>query len=795
MMGVLMTPEQIERIREVFDRVYASAEEERANELEQLRRTDAQIAEGVQRLLRTVDQEALGQIVSFEETAFLDGVTDEDGAPLSRFSVGDRIVTVEGPAQIAEVLSDPRRFGDTEVYRGSGLAGRSDAAMKVLVGTHASAERLRRFRLEAQVQAACRHEHIARLFSAGPLVDGSGASFPSILMEFVDGEPLDTFARQVNHHTACQTLAVAADAVHFANLRGVVHRDLKPSNIIVRSDGTPKVLDFGVAKLVEANAAQESVSLATQGVAIVGTLAYMAPEQISPVASEIDLRTDVYALGVILHEILCGRRPFDTDSGSISSIWRAKSGGVPLSQPPPGIPRELFEVASIACSGNPRDRHESCGEFAAELRRALLRRPLRRRPPGVRRRAILFVVRRPVAGVAIAVASISLLAAIAMGIVQQHRVSDERDLAEARFATAQDFARWVIFDLSNEIDGDPKYREFQRKLIERASGTLLDLEVGEQSRAELRLDAATAHIQLAELFLSNDGDYVAVRSEIHRARALLDSLDSPEAAAMRAWCWFKLAYANGRPDGETTASMNLEALRDLEGLEGALSNNASYWRWRAWVSCYASRRYIDEQRPADEVRDLLADAARSARLAYEANPEDRGNQLVLAECAFWIAYAEFDFRSPRMLDATGESIDAAIVLARSSHPKAVSMIVRTRSLHARALGVSGRPDQALEVIAETLEVAEASVARDPDSKEVFRQVEVLHNWAAEICSHAINAGRPDLVESGLWHARSCLQVHRERLRQGWVDPEGEGHYLAEFEARVQALENAQHERP
>ncbi len=736
-MSVAMTREILDSIRESFDDAFSLGEAERASMLARLESDRPEVARAVRRLLRSAESGSIDAIVRFADDGASGGGFDPEASLLTG---GQRVITPEGEATVVGVLSSPARFGDTEVYRVRLESTGEDAALKILVGGHVSRERLRRFRLEAQVQAACRHPWIARVVAAGPVVCPSGLSLPSILMELIEGEPLDAYAARAGWEAACRTLVRTGEAVHHANLRGVVHRDLKPSNIMVAADGTPRVLDFGVARLIEGGTMPGPGSLMTQGVAVVGTLSYMAPEQISPVASEVDLRADVYALGVMLHELVFGGLPVRTDGMTVAEAGRAKLCEVP-----------------------------------------------KRRPPGPARRVGLFVARRPVAAGSVGLAIAVVVASLVVGVSQQRRIVEERNLAESRFRAAQSFTRWIIFDLSDEITGDPAYRDFQRRLIDRARSVLAELEVGSSSTGELRLEAASAHVQLGEILTNALGDYEGGRREFNLARDLIADIEWPLARAMRAWCWFRLGHVSVRPEGETSATMTYAALDELIALEAPLGQVARYWHWRAWVSCYASRRFLDEGRPPGEVRAVLADAANAAGRAAALEPANPRYGLTIAEAAFWTAHAELDLDGPGLLESTERAIGAARALAENGQAQGVPATVRALALHARALARRGRTDDALAVIAGALQSARALADADPMSKPAFRQVEMLHHWAAEICERAADGGRTDLREEAALHARRCLELHERRLSRGWVDPGGEGHYLADYRARAERL--------
>jgi serine/threonine protein kinase len=180
-------------------------------------------------------------------------------------------------------------------------------ALKVIKPGVASAEALRRFDQETRLLGKLHHPGIAQIYEAGTADTGQGPQ-PYFAMERIQGATLREHARRAPL-SAREKLALVAkicDAVHHAHQKGIIHRDLKPSNILIDETGQPKVLDFGVARATDAD---RQATLHTTAGEIVGTLPYMSPEQVSVDPSDLDIRSDVYALGVLLYELLAGTAP------------------------------------------------------------------------------------------------------------------------------------------------------------------------------------------------------------------------------------------------------------------------------------------------------------------------------------------------------------------------------------------------------------------------------------------------------------------------------------------------------
>jgi serine/threonine protein kinase len=235
-------------------------------------------------------------------------------------------------------------------------------ALKLLAPELASdPDRLRRFLQEARAASSLNHPHILVIHDFGEL-----DRRPFIVAEFVEGETLRERLRR-GPLPVRDTLAIAvqiAGALTAAHARGIVHRDIKPENVMVRPDGYVKVLDFGLAKLTRPETARVD-SMVTQPGTILGTPRYMSPEQAR--GAEVDARTDVWSLGVMLYEMITGRPPFDgpTATDIVAAVLR--SDPAPLEEYAPHAPKTLGRVVAQALAKEPRQRHASAGDLLAAL--------------------------------------------------------------------------------------------------------------------------------------------------------------------------------------------------------------------------------------------------------------------------------------------------------------------------------------------------------------------------------------------------------------------------------------------
>ncbi|MCC6245808.1 MAG: serine/threonine protein kinase [Gemmatimonadaceae bacterium] len=266
------------------------------------------------------------------------------------------------------------------VYEAEDEQLRRVVALKVVRGDRISPEISRRFALESEVLGRLQHPGIAQIFEAGTVESASGPR-SYFAMELVRGLPLTDYAnrQRLSAEDRLDLFARVCDAVHYAHRQGVVHRDLKPANILVDESGQPKILDFGVAKITNADVrATRQTSVGE----MVGTLQYMSPEQVNAVPSEIEESSDVYSLGVILYELISGRLPYDLEQAALHDALRV----ILVQEPAPlsSINRRLRgDVEIIVQKALEKERHRryrSAEALGSDIRRFLRDEPIIARP-------------------------------------------------------------------------------------------------------------------------------------------------------------------------------------------------------------------------------------------------------------------------------------------------------------------------------------------------------------------------------------------------------------------------------
>jgi non-specific serine/threonine protein kinase/serine/threonine-protein kinase len=450
------------------------------------------------------------------------------------------------------------RGGMGEVYR----ARRADAqyekevAIKLVRAGFDTGDILERFRVERQILADLEHPNIARLLDGGTTDEG----LPYLVMELIEGERIDLWCdgRRLSVRERLQLFQQVCDAVQFAHQRLVIHRDLKTGNILVTRDGTIKLLDFGVAKLLRAADASTETTLFRPL-----TPAYASPEQIR--GEPLTTASDVYSLGVILFELLTGRSPFPAHARTMAGVAQ-RAGSLELQrasvavhtlghgsrsgEPDAGAGATLEEVAAARSTAPHRLRRLLSGDLDAILQKAMRAEPGRRygsvqqltedverhlRGAAVmahrgswRYRFGKLVMRNKVAAGGLAAALLALTAGLIVSAHQARIAQLQRQRADARFADTRKLANALIFDVNDAMADTPGNTSARKLLLDRAVEYLDKLSQEAAGDTNLQRELGWGYQKLAAVqgntTQSNVGEISAADRSLHKAIALFEAV-------------------------------------------------------------------------------------------------------------------------------------------------------------------------------------------------------------------------------------------------------------------------------
>ncbi|NOT30662.1 MAG: serine/threonine protein kinase, partial [Planctomycetes bacterium] len=312
-------------------------------------------------------------------------------------------------------------------------------ALKVLRAGALDPRLLRRFEVEAQVLGWLDHPGIARIFEAGTAETAHGTQ-PYFAMELVRGEPIIVYAEhaRLDLGARLELIATVCDAIHHAHQKGVIHRDLKPANILVDAQGTARILDFGIARVTDEDLRRTTIE--TRAGDLLGTLPYMSPEQIGGDPARIDIRSDVYALGVLTYELVAGRLPLEVHSSAIPEAVRAVVEDEPprLGTLDARLRGDIETIVAKALEKDKARRYASARELASDLRHYLNHEPVVARAPSTTYQLRKFVRRNRVLVGGVATTFVALVAGLALSLKLYFEEKDAEQRATASASRAQE---------------------------------------------------------------------------------------------------------------------------------------------------------------------------------------------------------------------------------------------------------------------------------------------------------------------------------------------------------------------
>ena len=435
------------------------------------------------------------------------------------------------------------RGGMSVVYLAERIDGdfTQQVAAKIVDAPMHRPDVLRRFRAERQILASFAHPHIVSLLDAGVTSDDRAY----LVMEFVEGRPITEYARdhRLPLHARVALLRDACAAVQYAHQHGVVHRDLKPANILVTEQGVLKVLDFGVAKLLDDS------TIATGDVTLVAgprplTPNYASPEQLRGL--QVTTASDIYALGVLLFELVSGTRPYETAGKPLEEVLRIAidsdvrrpsatiAKGSPVPYPAKSLRGDIDAIVLKAMARDPAERYASAQELSEDLGRFLLGQPVVARPPSVRYFLVKAARRHRAGFAAAAVSVVAIVVALAVSLWETRVAVTERDRARQRFNDARQLANALIFKIHDGVAPLPGSTPVRQMIVAEALTYLERLSHDPAGDDALRLDLARAYHRVGDVqglpSVANLGDRAGARQSYERGLEVLRPVRDPALA-------------------------------------------------------------------------------------------------------------------------------------------------------------------------------------------------------------------------------------------------------------------------
>ena len=566
---------------------------------------------------------------------------------------------------------------------------------------------LRRFRNERQILASFDHPNVARLLDGGETADG----LPYLIMEYVEGLPIDAY---------CETHALplkerlelfreVCAAVTYAHRHAVIHRDIKPSNVLVTSDGAPRLLDFGIAKILHPGGVTEAAATLT-GLRLL-TPEYASPEQVQ--GKPLTTATDVYSLGVVLYHLLTGQKPYRLKTGTPEEISRAiteqeparpstavgKSNESSISKiPNPKLLRgDLDNIVLMALRKEPERRYQSVEQLSEDIRRHLEARPIRARKDTIHYRVTKFVQRNRMATAAAMLVFVSLISGIIATTWEARRAraeevvaKAEKKRAERRFNDVRHLAHSVLFDYHDAIKNLPGATRVRERLVKDALVYLDSLASEAEGDPALQRELAGAYDRVGDVrgqaYGASLGDRAGAMDSYLKALRIREALAVANPKDVQ----------NRRELAESHRKIGWQLLDTSEGARGSEH----------------LRKAVDLD------RDLAAE-----------NPEnsDLRNQLSVVQSELGMALEERgDLQGA--LDQLHQALASQEKLI-ADHPHDRDYrraLARTYDAIGRGLDMTGDVAGALEANQKGLALEEVSIAEDPTNGMYRRGLEISY---------------------------------------------------------------------
>ncbi len=756
------------RVKQILDEAADLSQAERSVYLDKACEGDANLRHEVESLLK-----------------HLELPTDSVGSPSADQPASQANIDIPPPNKIGpySIIDKIGEGGMGVVYKATQDRPRRTVALKVIKPQMLTRHALERFNFETQVLGRLQHPGIAQIYEAGTTQSDFGEQ-PYFAMEYIRGTPLLTYAksRKCTPQERLVLVQRIADAVHHAHTRGVVHRDLKPANILVTEEGQPKILDFGVARSVGSDL--HDTSSKTRIGQLVGTVPYMSPEQVGGESEEIDARSDIYSLGVVLYELLAGHLPYDLERRVIHEAIRVIREDEPehLSSISKVYRGDIETIVNKALAKERGRRYQSASEFASDIDRYLHNQPISARPPSAWYQVSKLARRHRMVAVGGSVAAAGIVLGLLVSLWQLDRaVTAEKKLSAQNITLAEALgdaetqtrrAEDALFQLGELVDVFQDYEHeirrlegatgARRMLLVNALDVLSNMEQAGENYPWIARGIAKGRLAMGEIALTSsatlqEAEAAFDASRLQYEKYLADNPEDREAAEGFIRSLVGLSSVRLR-EGSTQASVALSSdalLRagDLNTKYNDLDAQILLARsqiQRAGVHAHQARR--------DEALSLYRDAEVGLR-QYESDAPEHTEYLARAIRGQAVMLDDMGDNA-----AADERYAAALDLFRdfvNQHPRDAVGKHRLMDLlyfYAERLEEQGKDKEALEFHTERLTMAQALKAADPDDESAAVAVITSH----DAISHAqLELGRFDLAQQSADAFLIASRLHAE----------------------------------
>jgi eukaryotic-like serine/threonine-protein kinase len=550
-----------EKVRDLLDSALELPPEARSKYLDE-NCTDPQVRRSIESLIESYEESA-----TFLEKPATQRLVEQDHSWTGRTLGPYKLLNEIGVGGMGVVYRATR--ADDEYQQ--------NVAIKIIGSVFVSRQLVDRFRAERQILANLNHPNVARLLDGGTTPEG----LPYLVMEFVEGTPIDEYcdAQRLPVRERLELFVQLCGAVQYAHQNLIVHRDLKPGNILVTAEGTPKLLDFGIAKILQ------PVEQRSGGERTVSAQPMMTPEYASPEQFEsrpVTTASDVYSLGVILYLLLTGHRCYVRTSPGAPNLAHAIATEAPIkpsnaigraknidsnketriattvsnrrSQSIERLRKELAgDLDAIVLKSLEKDaarRYTSAEQFAEDIRHYLEGMPVQACLPTARYRAAKFVYRHTVAVAAATAIAIASVMAVGVIIRAERQAQSQRARAERRFNDVRTLAHSLMFDIHDSIKDLPGSTPARKVLVERASQYLDSLSLEANGDPSLQKELGDAYERLGDVqgnpFYANLGDIAGALTSYGKVAAILEPLlkNDPGNTAVK-WSLYANYIATG----------------------------------------------------------------------------------------------------------------------------------------------------------------------------------------------------------------------------------------------------------